>query len=364
MPVDPDAEHVVRLALVPVRRLVHRGDARHARVVGAEIHREPDLGLAGLECREMVDHPESRPARPVVEAGDELEPAETRRGLVPQVADGRDELLGTDAPRQRVGGALVAGRAPELLPESGFHSRQSLLARGDRGGRRPGREVSRRDVAPGPQDGAARARGLETRSARVHGGGDALDARLLRGADMPSRFAQDVAHRMLGALDLLLEQDQRLEQRLRAGRTALHVDVHRQHGVHALKHRVDVEHPARVRARAHRDHPAGLRHLLVEPQDRRHHLLERRARHHHDVRLARGPAHHLGSEARDVVARGDRGGGLDEAAREAEEHRPQGVRTAPVDQVVELRDQDRFPEGLGDPVQLVGVLGAREVDGH
>ena len=35
-----------------------------------------------------------------------------------------------------------------------------------------------------------------------------------------------------------------------------------------------------------------------------------------------------------------------------------------VKQIVKLRDQDRIPEGLGDPVQLVGVLGAREVDGH
>ena len=75
-----------------------------------------------------------------------------------------------------------------------------------------------------------------------------------------------------------LQQQQPLHERVRAGRAARHVDVHRQELVHALDDAVDVVHPAGVRARAHRDHPARLHHLLVEPLDHRRHLDEHRAR--------------------------------------------------------------------------------------
>src|SRR3972149_11518752 len=61
--------------------------------------------------------------------------------------------------------------------------------------------------------------------------------------------------------DLLLELEQAVEERIRRRRAARHVDVHRDHAVHALDDVVAVaERPARIRAGAHGHRPLGIGH--------------------------------------------------------------------------------------------------------
>src|SRR6266545_2971084 len=74
-----------------------------------------------------------------------------------------------------------------------------------------------------------------------------------------------------GAADLLLQQQHAVEQRLRRGRAARHVDVDRHDAVAAAHHRIGiVVIAAAVGARAHRDDVARLRHLVVDlAQDRK-----------------------------------------------------------------------------------------------
>ena len=57
-----------------------------------------------------------------------------------------------------------------------------------------------------------------------------------------------------------------------------HVDVDGDDAVDALQDRVVVEHAARARARAHRDHPLRLEHLVVDLPQRRRHLVRDAAR--------------------------------------------------------------------------------------
>src|SRR5271165_6115304 len=65
--------------------------------------------------------------------------------------------------------------------------------------------------------------------------------------------------------DLLLQLHDAVHQRLRGRRTAGHIHVHRHHAVAAAHHRVGiVVIPAAVGAAPHADHPAWLRHLVVD----------------------------------------------------------------------------------------------------
>ena len=101
-----------------------------------------------------------------------------------------------------------------------------------------------------------------------------------------------------------------------------HEDVDRHDLIHALHDGVVVEHAAAARARAHRDHPLGLGHLVVDAAQHRRHLPRQPAGDDHQVGLARRSAEHLGAEARDVVAAAAHRHHLDGAARQAERHRP------------------------------------------
>ena len=102
-----------------------------------------------------------------------------------------------------------------------------------------------------------------------------------------------------------------------------HVHVDRDDLVDALHHAVVARVRAAVRgAGAHRDHPLGVRHLLVQQLHGRRHLLRHRAGHDHHVRLARRRPRH-DAEAVEVVARHERRDHLDGAAGEAERHRPE-----------------------------------------
>src|SRR3954454_13269696 len=146
--------------------------------------------------------------------------------------------------------------------------------------------------------------------------------------------------------DQLLQLVEAMEQRLGAGRAARHVNVHRHELVGALDHGVVGEHSARGGAGAHRDHPLGLEHLVVDAADDRRHLHRDPARQDHHVCLAGRGSEGLGAEPRDVVARGDHRHHLDGAAGQSEGHREEGVRASPVEDVLERRGEQALLDVL------------------
>src|SRR5207342_3747355 len=85
--------------------------------------------------------------------------------------------------------------------------------------------------------------------------------------------------------------------------------------VDALHDRVVVEHAAAARADAHRQHPLGLGHLVVDLAEHRSHLVADPAGHDHQVGLARAGPEDLHAEAGQVVLRAAAGHHLDGAAR-------------------------------------------------
>ena len=125
------------------------------------------------------------------------------------------------------------------------------------------------------------------------------------------------------------------------GRAAGDEHVHRHDLVHALHERVVVEHAAHRRAGAHRDHPLGLGHLVVDAAQHRRHLPRHAPGDDHQVGLARRGAEHLGAEPRDVVARATHRHHLDGAARQPEGDGPDRRPLRPVDDPLDGRQEER-----------------------
>ncbi len=134
---------------------------------------------------------------------------------------------------------------------------------------------------------------------------DPLHARDLRPGGHDRHAPQVVGGRHSG-LDGLVQPDDPLHQLLGPRRAARDVDVDRDDLVDRLEDRVVVEHPARARAGAHRDHPLRLEHLVVDLPERRRHLVRDAAGDDQQVGLARRGAERLHPEACDVVARARR----------------------------------------------------------
>ena len=138
----------------------------------------------------------------------------------------------------------------------------------------------------------------------------------------------------------VLQLDDAVDQRLGRGRAARHVDIHRNDAVAAAHHRVAVVVvAATIGARAHGQHPARLRHLVIDLAQRRRHLVAQRAGHDHQVGLARTGAEHFGAEARDVVARRSSVHHLHGAAGQAEGDWPQRAGLGPVHRRVDAGEQ-------------------------
>ncbi len=343
VPAETDAVHIKDLPLVPVGRRIDCGDAGQLGVVAVRLHLEAQVPRLVEVEQVVVDGeiavPMALPAAGVVNGGDILQTAERRARTVFEVPQHRGQQPGRHPVGQHVGGVVVAdhpllgkllqfgaqpevgvgvpwGRWPPDLIGAG-HAEVGMLERGA--------------AQRGPfQAGAA---GVAALAAAVH---------QYRG-DRALGTACQVQHRpgrTLLASDLLLQQHQPLQKGLGPWRATGHVDIHRNDLIDPLHHAVDVVHPAGVGAAAHGHHPARLGHLLVEPQHRGGHLLEDRTGDHHQVGFARGAAQDLGPEAGDVVAGGKGGHHLDKTAGKAEEHRPERVGAAPVDQVVQPGQQD------------------------
>src|SRR3712207_4279260 len=123
--------------------------------------------------------------------------------------------------------------------------------------------------------------------------------------------------------DLLLQAQDAVQQRLRSGRAAGHVDVDRDDLVDALGDRVGVPvGAAAVAARAEADDVLRLGHLVVESLDGRRHLVGDRAGHHHQVGLTRAVRERDHPEPDEVVAAHRGGDELDGAAGQTEVEDP------------------------------------------
>src|SRR4051794_8282392 len=152
-------------------------------------------------------------------------------------------------------------------------------------------------------------------------------------------------------LDHLAQLEHAVHERLGPRRAAGHVDVDG-HELVGRDDRVVVEDAHRARARAHRDRPLRLEHLVVDAPDDRRHLDADAAAEDQQVGLARGRAERLEAEARDVDARGHEAHHLDRAAGQPERRGEQRVAARPVERLVERRGQ----HALLDVAVEVGAL--------
>jgi len=336
---ETDAEHVVHLPLVPGGSGKDRGSCLDFGPYTFGSHLEAQMP-GGVEVEQMVIDAEIGKPVPLLAAGvvhrDNVLQAAKRRTLPPfQMAQHLGERIRCHPVGEHVRRPLIplhpAGKEPLQL------SGQAEVGVVVPGCRRPPHLVRTGEPGLRMADGDT-----------AHG--DAGHPRTARVARLAFTVHQHRPGRPLGPAgemqhrpgrpfipaDFFLQQHQPLHERLRPGGAAGYIDIHRDDLVHPLHHAVDVVHAPGVGAAPHGDHPARLGHLLVEAEDGGCHLLEDRAGDDHQVSLPRRAAQHLGTEAGDVVAGGERSHHLHETAGEPEKHRPERIRPPPVDQVIQV----------------------------
>ena len=170
----------------------------------------------------------------------------------------------------------------------------------------------------------------------------------LRAAVSSSSICGGAVGAELGVLDLVVQLEDRVDQHLRARRAAGEVHVDRDDVVDALDDRVVVEHPAAAGADAHREHPLGVGHLVVDLAEHRRHLLADPAGHDHQVGLARAGPEDLHAEAGEVVLRAAAGHHLDRAAGQAERRRPEAGLAHVAGEALDGGEQDAARQLLFD----------------
>src|ERR1051325_7169961 len=156
----------------------------------------------------------------------------------------------------------------------------------------------------------------------------------------------------LPALDLLGELEDAVHQPLRRRRAARHPDIDGDDLVDALDDVIRAVEAAGAGAGAHADDVLRLGPLVVDFLEDGGDLVDDGPGHDQQIRLPRRKAHDLGTEAGDVVVRGDHRHELDGAAGGAEGQRPQRVAARPVDHGVDFGGEvagagEVFPPALG-----------------
>src|SRR5512135_2604081 len=148
----------------------------------------------------------------------------------------------------------------------------------------------------------------------------------------------------VGSFDLVLQLDDAIQQRLGSRWATGNVDIHRNDAVTTTNHRIGIMViAAAVCARAHRDHPARLSHLVVNLAQSRGHLVAQRTGHDHYIGLTRAGTECAGTKTVQVIARQCRMHHLNRTAGEAEGHRPQRTSACVVDhRVRSCRDETLF----------------------
>ena len=142
-------------------------------------------------------------------------------------------------------------------------------------------------------------------------------------------------------INLPLQSHERVQQRLRTRRASGDMHVNRNIAVNSLQHVIPLlEWAARDRARAHRDHVLGLRHLVIEPHHLRSHLLRHRTRDDHQVCLTRRRPEDLRAEPGNVIPRHRCRDHLNRATSQTKRHRPHRTSPAPVVELFQGRGND------------------------
>lgn len=150
----------------------------------------------------------------------------------------------------------------------------------------------------------------------------------------------------LHALHLLLQLQDTVQKRLSRWRTSWNVDIDRNNTIAASHHRVWVVIVATaVCARAHRDDPSWLGHLIVDFTQGRCHLIGECARNNDHISLTRRRSEN-DTITIHVVARCSDVHHFDGTAGKTECQRPNWALTAPVQDIVETCDCPFAPVGL------------------
>ena len=144
------------------------------------------------------------------------------------------------------------------------------------------------------------------------------------------------------AANLLLQLNDAVDQGFGSWWAAGHVDVNRYDAVATTHDRIAVMViTTAIGTRAHGDHPARLRHLVVDLAQGRPHLVAQCAGHDHQIGLTRaGPKQH--AEAIQVITRCARVHHLYGAAGQTKSHGPQRAGFGPVDHRVVTRGHEAF----------------------
>ena len=269
---EADAEHVVALALQPIGALVDVPHARHlerrALRRAATLTRRKRRYGSDRRCQTTsIGRSRSR----ILDRGDVGEIVVALRRIVVQPAN---DLVQRGRGRRRRRLAPDHVDALDGVAELGLQRVADGFAAPPRCGRS--------SASPARRVGASALPATPTSKACSQAGPRLVDrvaerlgrARRSRAAECtagswdpaPSRCGA-TSSAMRSLFDLLLQHHDAVDQAFGTRRTAGHVDVHRNDRVDALHHRVVVEHAAGRRARAHRDAPLRLRHLLPDAAD-------------------------------------------------------------------------------------------------
>src|SRR5688500_7280415 len=147
-------------------------------------------------------------------------------------------------------------------------------------------------------------------------------------------------------LDLLLQLQDAVENRLRVGRAAGDIDVYRHYLVDPLDHSIGREGAARRGAVAYRDAPLRLGHLVPDGAHHRGELLGDRAAHQHHVALAGREAVKHTKALEHVEARDTYSHHLDSTTRRAQDEGPHRIPVRPVEQEIGGRSDHAWAKSI------------------
>ena len=152
----------------------------------------------------------------------------------------------------------------------------------------------------------------------------------------PSEYLLPIPHPTNLRMPLFfLQLENPIHQRLTRRRATRHIYIHRHNPIASPRHTVTVMIiPTPIRAAAHRDHPSGVGHLVVDLAQGGRHFVGEGAGDDHDIGLAGGSAEN-NAEAVLVIARSGKVHHFNGTTGEPEGHGPEGTLAGPIGYLVE-----------------------------
>src|SRR5260370_3708021 len=147
-------------------------------------------------------------------------------------------------------------------------------------------------------------------------------------------------------IDFTRQLEKGVKEALGPGRPADDVNIHGHDAIHTSQTRVRMDRTAGARARAHRNTPLGIGHLLPDALEHGAYLQRDRAGDDHQGGLPRRGPKNFRAETGDIEARRRGGDHFDGAAGQSERERPDGGLASPVEDVVHRRNHEVLFEAL------------------